>query len=141
MKRKAFCPVCGKAFTAARRTQQYCSAYCRYYAYRHKTPPSSFPDGKGAVLRTFQCLRCGTVVHVTRPSDKRMKFCSSRCERLYWKHSKKQNVRSEAVARTFSCRNCGQLVRVTAADDRRTAFCSAQCRAKWYSRHRKENPM
>ena len=100
MEREAVCPVCGKAFTADRSTQRYCSAACRRYAYRHRdryayrhrdeAPPSQRAVGK--TLRSFRCIRCGKQVVVTQGADKRRKFCSPHCERLYWKHSK--NVES-----------------------------------------------
>ena len=138
MNRLAKCPVCGKDFTADRSTQTYCSAACRRYAYRHRdeAPPAQRACGK--TVRSFRCLRCGTIVVVTSHADKRVKFCSPRCERLYWKHS--ENTACQAVVRTFSCRQCGRTVTVTEAKDRRTAFCSADCRIQWFSAHRKRTP-
>ncbi|WP_143747171.1 MULTISPECIES: hypothetical protein [Megasphaera] len=138
MKRQAICPVCGKEFTADRSTQRYCSDLCRRYAYRHRdeAPPAQRACGK--TVRSFRCLRCGTLVSVTNRADKRVKFCSPRCERLYWKHS--EHAACQAVVRTFSCRQCGRTVTVTEAKDRRTAFCSADCRIQWFSAHRKRTP-
>ena len=78
--------------------------------------------------------RCGKQVVVTQGADKRRKFCSPHCERLYWKHSK--NVESQPVQHSFYCRNCGVLVEIRDAKDRRTAFCSADCRKQWFSLHR-----
>ncbi|HJE82140.1 MAG TPA: hypothetical protein K8V17_01715, partial [Megasphaera stantonii] len=89
----------------------------------------------GKVLRSFRCIRCGKWVVVTQGADKRRKFCSPHCERLYWKHSK--NVESQPVQHAFRCRNCGVLVEIRDAKDRRTAFCSADCRKQWFSLHRK----
>ncbi|MDN0045409.1 hypothetical protein QVN49_00095 [Megasphaera hexanoica] len=134
MEREAVCPVCGKTFMADRSTQRYCSAACRRYAYRHRdeAPPSQRAGGK--VLRSFRCIRCGKWVVVTQGADKRRKFCSPHCERLYWKHSK--NVESQPVQHAFRCRNCGVLVEIRDAKDRRTAFCSADCRKQWFSLHR-----
>ena len=134
MERETVCPVCGKMFTADRSTQRYCSANCRRYAYRHRdeAPPSQRAGGK--VLRSFRCIRCGKQVVVTQGADKRRKFCSPHCERLYWKHSK--NVESQPVQHAFRCRNCGVLVEIRDAKDRRTAFCSADCRKQWFSLHR-----
>ena len=139
MKRTAICPVSGKEFTANRRTQLYCSSHCRRYAYRHRDEISSESVGYVSALRTFCCLRCGTIVHVTQREDKRVKFCSPHCERLYWKHSKKQSVKSLVVPRTFPCRNCGRIVVVREAKDRRIAFCSAECRIQWNSLQRKHH--
>lgn len=135
MEREAKCPVCGKVFTAHRATERYCSASCRRYAYRHRdeAPPSQRAGGK--TLRSFRCIRCGKLVVVTQGADKRRKFCSPHCERLYWKHSK--NVESQPVQHAFRCRNCGVLVEIQDAKDRRTAFCSADCRKQWFSMNRK----
>lgn len=137
MKRQAHCPVCGREFTANRVTQKYCSARCRLYAYRHQARTAE-PELTGrTILRTFRCIRCNEQVNVTRQEDKRTKFCSSRCERLYWKHP--ENVRSRAVQNVFQCRNCGVTVEVRDAHDRRTAFCSAACRKQWFSLHRRKS--
>ena len=137
MNRLAKCPVCGKEFTADRSTQTYCSAACRRYAYRHRdeAPPSQRACGK--TVRSFRCLRCGTLVFVRNRADKRVKFCSPRCERLYWKHS--ETKACQAVPRTFQCKQCGRTVVVAEAKDRRTSFCSADCRIQWFSAHRKRS--
>ena len=87
MELKKLCAQCGKPFTADRRNQRYCSEACRRLAYR-RHPRREEDEGGGPVLRTFLCARCGRVVRVTSPDDHRKKFCSSHCERLYWKHSK-----------------------------------------------------
>lgn len=134
MKRKAKCPVCGAMFTAERISQKYCSALCRRYAHRYGLNDHEAAMEDKPVLRVFNCVKCDRLVRITDRSDKRTKFCSSRCERLYWKHSKK--ARSCAVDRTFYCRNCGAFVEVTGAKDRRTLFCSAECRKQWFSRSR-----
>ena len=135
MEREAVCPVCGKEFMADRSTQRYCSAACRRYAYRHRdeAPPAQRACGK--TVRSFRCLRCGTLVFVRNRADKRVKFCSPRCERLYWKHS--ETTACQAVPRTFSCKQCGKTVVVAEPKDRRTSFCSAGCRIQWFSAHRK----
>ena len=134
MKRKAICPVCGKEFEADRITQKYCSNYCRRYAHRHGVNDHGRSSRKKEALRAFHCLKCGKLVRVTEATDRRTKFCSAHCERLYWKHS--ENTACQAVVRTFSCRQCGRTVTVTEAKDRRTAFCSADCRKQWFSLHR-----
>ena len=135
MEREAKCPVCGKVFTAHRVTEKYCSAVCRRYAYRHRDEAPPAQRKTGTMLRSFRCIRCGKWVVVTQGADKRRKFCSPHCERLYWKHS--QNVESQPVQHSFYCRNCGVLVEIRDAKDRRTAFCSADCRKQWFSLHRK----
>ena len=110
MNRLAKCPVCGKEFTAHRATERYCSVICRRYAYRHRdeAPPSQRASS-GKTLRSFRCIRCGKQVVVTQGADKRRKFCSPHCERLYWKHSK--NVESQPVQHAFRCRNCGSSLK------------------------------
>lgn len=131
MKRQLVCPACGREFTARRVTQKYCSTACRLWAYRHRPNIHASLPAKGKILRTFRCLRCGEVVSVRSAADKRTKFCSSHCERLYWKHSKTKGVKSQSVSRTFHCRQCGRLVKVTEPKDRRMAFCSNGCRERW----------
>lgn len=135
MKRQAICPVCGKEYTADRITQKYCSAFCRRYAHRHGANNHVRAPRKKPSLRVFRCLKCGRLVRVTDGADKRTKFCSAHCERLYWKHSK--YVQSVVIQRSFTCRQCGTFVEVTEAKDRRTAFCSVACREKWFSQHRR----
>lgn len=137
MKRKAECPVCGKEFEAGRITQKYCSAYCRRYAHRHGVNNHGRSSRKKEALRTFRCLKCGRLVRVTESTDRRTKFCSAHCERLYWKHSK--NVRSQAIRHSFHCRNCDTFVEITEPYDRRTIFCSAACRQHWFSLHRRKH--
>ena len=85
MKRETVCPVCGKRFLADRCTQRYCSALCRKKAHRKETGEDRAGPEGAPVLRSFLCARCGKLVVVTDPSDKRSRFCSGRCERLYWK--------------------------------------------------------
>ena len=36
--------------------------------------------------REAVCPVCGKPVAVTDPNDRRSRFCSGRCERLYWRH-------------------------------------------------------
>lgn len=139
MKRQAVCAVCGQEFIADRVTQKYCSSYCRRYAHRHGANNHVRSSRKKEALRTFRCLKCGKLVRVTEPTDRRIKFCSAHCERLYWKHSKK--VSSVVIRRAFQCRNCGTLVEITEPKDKRTTFCSQACREKWFSLHRNKNTL
>jgi uncharacterized Zn finger protein len=139
MKRQLVCPACGREFTARRVTQKYCSTACRLWAYRHRPNIHASLPAKGKILRTFRCLRCGEVVSVRSAADKRMKFCSSHCERLYWKHSKANKVKSQSVSRTFRCRQCGRLVKVTEPKDRRMAFCGNGCRERWVYENRRKS--
>ena len=139
MNRPAVCPVCGKKFTAIRMTQKYCSTACRLWAYRHRPVNYEVASVNGELLRTFRCLHCGKVVSVRSSADKRTKFCSPHCERLYWKHSKTKGVKSQSVSRTFRCRQCGRLVKVTEPKDRRMAFCSNGCRERWVYENRSKS--
>lgn len=139
MKRQAVCAVCGQEFIADRVTQKYCSSYCRRYAHRHGANNHVRSSRKKEALRTFRCLKCGKLVRVTEPTDRRIKFCSAHCERLYWKHSKK--VSSVVIRRSFQCRNCGTFVEITEPKDKRTIFCSQACREKWFSLHRNKNTL
>ncbi|WP_300626350.1 hypothetical protein [uncultured Megasphaera sp.] len=134
MRRKAICPVCGKEFEADRITQKYCSNYCRRYAHRHGVNDHGRSSRKKEALRAFHCLKCGKLVRVTEATDRRTKFCSAHCERLYWKHSEK--VKSQTIRHAFHCRNCGTYVEITDPYDRRIAFCSTACRLRWFSLHR-----
>lgn len=38
------------------------------------------------VPREFRCARCGELVRVGRRDDRRTRFCSSACEREFWRH-------------------------------------------------------
>ena len=136
MKRKAKCLVCGAMFTADRITQKYCSAFCRRYAHRYGLIDRGEHPKGADVVREFHCVRCGTLVTIVDGRDKRTKFCSAHCERLYWKHS--QHVKPHGVARSFYCRNCGVRVDVSDPKDRRTSFCREACRKQWFSQHRKK---
>lgn len=37
------------------------------------------------IIREFTCKACGKLVQVTKPRDKRSKFCSEKCRDWYWK--------------------------------------------------------
>lgn len=131
------CVICGKKFEACRSTQKYCSAACRRYANRHGgNDHAEFPvPVEKPVIREFRCLKCGKIVYVTEPEDCRLKFCSQRCEKAYWKHSKR--VRPLTVYREFCCRKCGKPVVVTDPKDRRTVFCSQYCRTHCFDPQKK----
>lgn len=40
------------------------------------------------ILRQFHCEKCRVLVTIKSIKDKRKKFCSPHCEKLYWKHPK-----------------------------------------------------
>lgn len=125
------CVVCGKSFEQKRITQRFCSAKCRRYANRHDELFKHEEEAEGApVLWSFSCVKCGKLVRVTSPNDRRTKFCSRRCEKLYWKHSR--YVESKPVAREFDCRTCGKHIVVTEPKDHRRFFCSEACSVEWF---------
>lgn len=130
------CAVCGTLFTVRRVTQKYCSPACRRRANRTDGIVARDAwESEGKEIRHFACIRCGTVVRVTSTDDHRTKFCSRRCEKLYWKHSHK--VEAKLVEREFKCSECGRLVVVTDPKDLRQRFCSGACATKYFSHHRK----
>lgn len=131
------CIVCGKPFEQKRASQKYCSATCRKRANRTDgIAPRDAWTSEGEEIRSFACVKCGTVVRVTSMDDRRTKFCSHRCERLYWKHSR--FVAPQIVRREFDCKGCGRHVIVKNARDFRYCFCSAGCRQKWHILRQKE---
>lgn len=136
MEMKKICEMCGKPFTTTRPYKRFCSDACRKLAYRKRPKPYE-EEKDGPVLRSFVCARCGRVVNVTSASDRRKKFCSSHCERLYWKHSGDTHLKE--VCRTFRCRQCGKEVTITDPHSRRRVFCSDLCRLTWQrEQHRRK---
>lgn len=130
------CIVCGTLYKPVRRAQKYCSAACRRYAGKHDIEERK-EDTDAPAIRTFHCVRCGKLVRVTSTDDHRMKFCSKRCDKLYWKHSRA--VEPVFVSREFDCRECGRHVRVENPLDLRVAFCSLACGRKWNVAQRNKN--
>ena len=53
--------------------------------------------GKIPIIRNFICKHCEQSVEVDNPRDKRVKYCSSQCEKEYWrqltKHKKRDIMR------------------------------------------------
>lgn len=135
------CPVCGKEFTPRHKRQKYCSPSCCRYANRHggKTFDGTviISNPNKPAIRVFLCKHCGEEVRVTEELDMRTKFCSQRCENLYWKHSKKHK-KGKGERRTFTCRNCGKKVVITDSHDRRSIFCCSRCCAAWHGRRRRD---
>lgn len=131
------CEMCGKPFTAKHKNRRFCSDACRRLAYRKQ--PKLHPENEdGPVLRSSTCARCGKLVKVTSLYDRRKKFCSSHCERLYWKHSGDTHLKE--VCRTFRCRQCGKAVTITDPHSRRRVFCSDLCRITWQrEQHHRKN--
>lgn len=88
------CPICHQNFEARRKDQVYCTSYCRkkhhkevYYS-RNRIVENLDCDTH-IILRQFKCRKCQKLVIVINKEDRRTVFCSPRCEKSYWKHSKK----------------------------------------------------
>lgn len=95
MKREAICAACGQPFTAKKYDQRFCSAKCRRWGDRHGLAVRpEIPEG-APVIRCFHCARCGALVTVHDMRDRRRRFCSVRCERLYWKHRKAESKKAQ----------------------------------------------
>lgn len=137
---KRKCAVCGRAFYPRQSVQKYCSPECCRYANRHGgrafSGPPMISDPNKPAIRQFKCKHCGEEVRVTETNDLRTKFCSQRCENLYWKHSKRVK-RGKKETRSFRCRNCGKLVVITDSHDRRSVFCSKECSVDWHTHKKK----
>lgn len=88
------CPVCHKTFETRSHYHIYCSVACRKQhhkaVYYDKDRPIPEPDLHKDVLRKFRCAKCKKLVVITTIKDRRRKFCSPHCEKLYWKHSRKR---------------------------------------------------
>lgn len=82
-----YCKDCGVKFKPTTNTQKYCSPRCRtHWGKTH--PPVHTNSPFLPIVRTFLCSHCGQIVYVNDLKDKRTRFCSYHCEKLYWKHSK-----------------------------------------------------
>lgn len=73
----------------------------------------------------LRCMHCDEMVNVMDPKDNRYRFCSPRCERLYWKHPEKGKA---TFSRIFYCQYCGKKVVTNDPKDRRRFYCSKECR-------------
>ncbi len=128
------CIVCGKEFEPNRSWQKYCCPQCKHYADHHSAEiKSREEDTEAPVIREFHCRKCGTLVQVRDHKDFRMRFCSLKCEKAYWKHSHKKAPENPVFH--FRCEECGAPVTVSDPKDRRRRFCSAVCRCRWNSKN------
>lgn len=94
MERQKICPACGKAFTARRSDQRFCCPKCRRWGNRHGLAVRPEVMEGAPVVRRFNCARCGALVIVHDMRDRRTRFCSAHCERLYWKHRKAESKKT-----------------------------------------------
>ena len=89
---KKICPVCQKIFESNFSYQIYCCVHCRKVHYKkiYYNKPKRISNLKNnePILRQFHCEKCRVLVTIKSIKDKRKKFCSPHCEKLYWKHPK-----------------------------------------------------
>ena len=86
MQWQGVCPVCGRAFELRGANHVYCTKSCEKKAYYRGTNNEMTSAALSTrVPRTLNCAKCGKEVTVRDPCDQRTRFCSERCERLYWK--------------------------------------------------------
>lgn len=89
---KKFCPVCKKIFESNFSYQIYCCVHCRKVhhkkVYYNKPKRISNIEDNEPILKQFYCKKCHVLVTITNIKDRRKKFCSPHCEKLYWKHPK-----------------------------------------------------
>ena len=123
------CLICNKEFTPNRPWQRYCCPACKREAYRQRKNKEAEIEEKKPIIREFHCRRCGALVQVKDHKDFRMRFCSQKCEKAYWKHSHKKIPKGPVFQ--FHCEECGTLVTVSDTKDKRKRFCSAVCRSRW----------
>lgn len=97
--RQALCLCCGKPFRPYSSAHKFCSEKCRRKYDRTHDLPHPVPPF-APVLRSFHCRRCGALVEIRSTTDFRRVFCSSRCERLYWKHRRSAPKEADPDGRT-----------------------------------------
>ena len=76
------CIIYGKPFEGCS-VKKTCSPEC---AKRRKKENKSHEITTKKVIRKFYCRKCGKLVKIQSQTDKRKVFCSTHCERQYWKH-------------------------------------------------------
>ncbi len=92
---ETICKGCGKSFEAKTANRKYCSPECRIYHYKHgiKDRDHDMEPQEGIPLREFHCKKCGKLVRVMTKNDHRSQFCSSRCEKGYYKGGKAKGAK------------------------------------------------
>ncbi len=89
---KKICPVCLNTFETIYTFQKYCCIHCRKIHYKkiyyNKPRIISNIEDNEPISKQFYCKKCHILVTVTNIKDRRKKFCSPHCEKLYWKHPK-----------------------------------------------------
>lgn len=77
-----YCWNCGKPIQPKQyaQHQKFCSEKCRLEYKKLKKTTNYFEPF------TFRCSKCGRVVSIEDPNDKRTRFCCKECEKKYWRH-------------------------------------------------------
>lgn len=78
------CLNCGVEFEPVTVVQKYCCTECGVQ-YRKNHEIENLPI-------EFDCAHCQTHVVTEGGKDRRTRFCSKKCEKLYWKHSGKRKT-------------------------------------------------
>lgn len=90
---KKFCLNCNQVFYTNRTNQIFCSVHCRKIhhkkVYYNRDRLKRIDNVEKSIINSFKCKKCHNLVYIRDKDDKRTKFCCPRCEKLYWKHSKK----------------------------------------------------
>lgn len=77
----AKCLNCNAEYVQLSVTQKYCCARCGNQYRRKNKGKLTYPS------ITFNCSQCGrTVVTEEGSGDRRTRFCSSVCEKKFWRH-------------------------------------------------------
>ena len=95
------CPNCGKEFEPNDPQRIYCTEKCqRQYNWKAKAGRAKLSDNYVSI--TFQCSKCDkTVVTDTDRLDKRTRFCSSLCEKRYWRHPPHESEHCNSTFRSI----------------------------------------
>ena len=121
------CIVCADNFTAARPNQVICSADCRRQRAIELVAARSLRVG------TRTCKHCGAAFEISY-RDRRSRFCSRSCGRLWSRRHAQQAAEAEAATRDpVRCRQCGVSF-TPLRGTKRTTFCAARCCRKWWRR-------
>lgn len=81
------CLYCGEYFTPQTIVQKYCSRSCGDKYRRKYGVQNDYP------VIEFDCARCGRhVVTDGTPKDRRSRFCSKECEKIWWRHPPHENT-------------------------------------------------
>ena len=130
------CAACGKEFTPHkfRRDQKYCSAECRISAYKNGIRDRAHEEGpqEGIPLREFICAQCRKVVRVMAGSDRRRRFCCSKCEQKFYKHAKPVTHGGAVTHRSggFYIKLCPVCHEPFGTKTESKVYCSMACRSK-----------